>query len=203
VIELFEKKIDLTQYLFPPIAGFWKRLAAFIIDVVILAAIGQIIGWSASSFWFSVGPYGRFLGLAIVLVYFGLTYSRLFNGQTIGKRIFKLTVRDIGNKSISIRRSFLRISILVLPWLLNGWAVPFLRSEITRWFVILIVFGLGSVILYTFFFNRTTGQGLHDIICGTYVVSYDEEPIVFYPEIASVHKIVSAILIGFTLLWPA
>ena len=63
-----------------PIAGFWRRLAAWIIDSLLLGILGQSIGWTFSSFWFEVGPYGRFVGLFFILTYFGLMSSKFGKG---------------------------------------------------------------------------------------------------------------------------
>lgn len=41
----------------PPIAGFWLRVLAFLIDGAVLGVAGQVLGWSMSTFWFQVGPY--------------------------------------------------------------------------------------------------------------------------------------------------
>ena len=47
----------------PPIAGFWRRFLAWLIDSILLGLIGQLIGISFSSVLFSIGPYGRLIGL--------------------------------------------------------------------------------------------------------------------------------------------
>jgi|CXWL01.1.fsa_nt_gi uncharacterized RDD family membrane protein YckC len=66
---------------------------------------GQILGWSLSSFWFQIGPYGRIVGLLFILPYFGLMNSGVGKGQTIGKRLLKIAVRDGENKPIRLGRS--------------------------------------------------------------------------------------------------
>lgn len=192
-----ENKVD---YAFPQLAGFWRRIAAFLIDALLLGILGQIIGWSASSFWFTIGPYGRFLGLFIVLVYFTLLYSWISNGQTLGKRLLGIAVRDKNNKPVSIKRSLLRISILAFPSILNGWELPIFNNNILSWLIGIIVFGGIAVIVYTMLFNRGSKQGIHDLICGTYVVRLKGEGAADFPVAAKKHWIVSGILISITIV---
>jgi uncharacterized RDD family membrane protein YckC len=181
-----------------PIAGFWRRFAAFLIDGLLLGTIGQIIGWSASSFWFSVGPHGRILGFVIILLYFGLMNSKLCNGQTIGKRVLKTAVRDKNNELISIKLALLRTCILGLPIILNGWVLPVSGTNILTWLVGIIVFGLGVSIIYTILFNRSSRQGMHDLICKTYVVHLKSDPWYrdSFPQSSRKHWVVSGIIVA-------
>ncbi len=183
---------------FPPIAGFWQRLAAWIVDVLILGIFGQVIGWSLSGIWFQIGPYGRFVGLICILLYFGLMNSKAGNGQTIGKRLLKIAVRNADNTPISIGKSFLRITIIAIPMILNGWALPVLQEPVLQGLSSVIIGGLGLSILYTMVFNRGTRQGLHDLICKTYVVSLNGSPIEAFPKSSRIHWIISGVLIGLT-----
>jgi uncharacterized RDD family membrane protein YckC len=188
-------KTSKPDFTFPPMAGFWRRILAFIIDVLAIGIFGQIIAWPLSSFWFNAGPYGRILGLFIVFAYFGITYSKIFKGQSIGKRIMKIAVRDKANNTISLGRSLLRVSILAIPFLLNGWNLPLLNMTGIKWLVVVIVFGVGAAIVYTMLFNRRSRQGIHDLICGTYVVHLGVEPIELFPISSKKHWVVSGVLI--------
>jgi uncharacterized RDD family membrane protein YckC len=199
-INSIESTENNDDFMFPQLAGFWRRVAAFLIDGLLLGILGQIIGWSAPSFWFTIGPYGRTLGLIIVLAYFGLMYSKVSNGQTVGKRLLKIAVRDKNNKPLSIRRSLLRISILTFPALLNGWALPIFNNTIINWLVGIIVFGGIVTIVYTMVFNRGSRQGIHDLICGTYVVRLRGENIKAFPITAKKHWIVSGMLVAIVIV---
>lgn len=180
--------------LFPPIAGFWRRLGAWIVDVLLLGLVGQIIGWSLSFIWFRVGPYGRPIGLLFILPYFGLLNSKVGNGETLGKRLLKTAVRNSENEPIGIGRSLLRISVLTIPAILNGWALPILQRAVLQWIVAVTIFGVGGAVLYTMVFNRRTRQGLHDLICGTYVLHLTGEPIEVLPRTARVHLVICGVL---------
>jgi uncharacterized RDD family membrane protein YckC len=192
-------------YTFPPIAGFWQRFAAWLVDILLLGLAGQIIGWTLSVIWFQIGPYGRLVGLPFIICYFGLMNSRIGNGQTIGKRCVKIAVRDRNNQPISLGRSLLRISILAIPMALNGWQLPFFQSVVLQWLVAVIVFGVGSAIFYTMIFNRRARQGLHDLACGTYVVRLmgGKPPIESFPKTARVHLMVSGALIVLAMIGTA
>jgi uncharacterized RDD family membrane protein YckC len=200
VIDSSESTESSNDLIFPQLAGFWRRVAAFLIDGLLLGIPGQIIGWSASSFWFTIGPYGRFLGLIIVFAYFSFMYSKVSNGQTVGKRLLKIAVRDKNNKPLSIQRSLLRISILAFPALLNGWALPVLDNDILGWLISIIVFSGAITIIYTMLFNRGSRQGIHDLICGTYVVRLRGEGIEAFPIAAKKHWIVSGVLLAIVIL---
>jgi uncharacterized RDD family membrane protein YckC len=185
---------------FPHIAGFWRRLFAWIIDIAIIGIFGQIIGWSFSGFWFQIGPYGRFVGLFVVMLYLGLMNSKIGHGQTVGKRIVKISVRNEDNSQISLLKSFLRITIIALPLIFNGWALPVLQGPVMQGVGYIIVGGIGLALLYTMVFNRGSRQGLHDLICKTYVISLDEAPIETFPKANKIHWIISACLVGLAVI---
>ena len=181
---------------FPPIAGFWRRLLAWLIDTLILGLIGQLIGLIFSSFFFTIGLYGRFIGLALVIPYFGIMNSKIGGGQTLGKRVMKIAVRNKRNEPIELWRSLIRILLLATPMWLNGWALPIFQNSIVAWFVSILVFGLGGGILYTMVFNRKARQGIHDLLLGTYVVHLPRKPVESAPVTTRTHWIVTGIWIG-------
>jgi uncharacterized RDD family membrane protein YckC len=184
-----------------PISGFWRRLAAFIIDILLLGLVGQIIGWSLSSWLFRIGPYGRFIGWSILLIYFGLFNSVTGKGQTFGKRLLKIAVRDSEGSPIGLGRSFLRAFILTLPNMLNGWQLPIFQSIPTlAWIQVIIILSVGGVLIYTMVFNRGTRQGFHDLVCKTFVVHLPGEHIEAFPKVSRIHWIVSAVLICLSLV---
>lgn len=195
----YNTSIDITVepvFTLPPIAGFWRRLAAWIVDSLVLGIFGQVLGWSFSSLWFHIGPYGRIVGLLLILPFFGLMNSKAGKGQTLGKRLLNIAVRNRENKPIGVVRSFLRISVLAIPTILNQWTLPVFQIPVLQWLITVIIFGVGSAIIYTMVFNRKARQGLHDLVCKTYVVHLKGAPIEAFPQSASMHWIVSGVLIG-------
>lgn len=179
-----------------PVAGFWRRLAAWLVDTLILGLIGQLISLVLGTYLFQIGPYGRPLGLLLILPYFGVANSKIGGGQTIGKRLMKIAVRDESNSPIGLARSLGRTTLIALPALFNGWALPIFEGPILSWFVSLLVFGLGGSIVYTMVFNRKARQGIHDLLAGTYVVNLAGKPIASLPKSAQIHKVVVGAWMG-------
>jgi uncharacterized RDD family membrane protein YckC len=153
------------------ISGFWRRLFAFIIDVLLLGLCGLTLGFFCFDFLAGLGALGRLLGFGIALIYFGILNSSIGGGQTIGKRFAKIKVTDTDGRAISLPRSSWRYVILAVPFFLNNAPIPagLLTMPVTL-AVTLIVFGGGGAIVYLFVFNRRTRQSLHDLMAGTYVV---------------------------------
>jgi len=166
-----KEKVDKTW-----IAGFWRRLGAFIIDSIILGIVGYILGVFFSSWFIELGAWGRLLGFTIALLYFGLLNSKIFDGQTLGKKAFEIKVVDSNNNTIGVFKSFARYAILAIPFFLNGAQLPdnLLFSPL-KYLLAFLVFGGILAIVYLYIFNRKTRQSLHDIIIGTYVVNIDTD----------------------------
>lgn len=166
----------------PPVASIWHRSLAFIIDVVILGIFGHVSSWLLWSLWFQLGPHGRWVGIPIVLLYFGIFNSGLQRGQTPGKRFVKLAVRGPDNQPINLGRSILRTAIVATPVTLLGWSLPVFETDLFQWLQLSLALGLGSVLGYTFIYNRTARQALHDLVCQTYVVNLEGRSIPVFPN---------------------
>ena len=74
----------------------------------------------------------------------------------MGKRLMKIAVRNKNNEPIDLWRSIIRIIILYLPVLFNGWAIPFFQIPLVSWLASIIVFGFSGALLYTMIFNKKT-----------------------------------------------
>jgi uncharacterized RDD family membrane protein YckC len=194
-IELQANILPTSVFTLPPVASFWRRLVAWGVDTLLLGIAGQVLGWTLSSVLFQIGPYGRLVGLCFILSYFGLMNSCVGNGQTVGKRLLRIAVRDSENKPIPVSRSLLRISILAIPATLNQWTLPIFQIPILQWLLTVVIFGFGAAILYTMVFNRRARQGLHDLVCGTYVVHLTGKPIETFPQTAKIHWVISGVLL--------
>ena len=154
-----------------PVGGFWRRLAAFLIDSVTLGLVGMIAGFAMFDILAQLGPYGRVLGFAVALLYFGVLNSRIGGGQTLGKRALSIRAVTLDGQLMSLPRSLLRYSVLGIPFFLNNAPLP-LDVVMSPWsYVIsLIVFGGMLSILYLLVFNRATRRSLHDFAAGSWVV---------------------------------
>jgi uncharacterized RDD family membrane protein YckC len=154
------------------IAGFWRRWAAFLLDVLALGIVGWIAGLFLAETFIRLGAWGRLLGFSVSLVYFGVLNSRLANGQTLGKKLLKIKVVSRSGSPLSVASAFLRFLPIGAPWFLNNAQLPG-YILFSAWIYILgiLVFGVGLSVLYLYLFNRTSRQSLHDLIVGSYVVT--------------------------------
>ncbi len=163
----------------PPIAGFWRRVVAFLIDSIALGLVGQVLGWSLSDLWFEIGPFGRIVGQGIGLAYFGVMGSRLAGGSTLGKRVMGLAVGGLDGRPIGILRSLVRTFVWGLPLTLNGWALPIMANPVVSWVATVVVLGVGGAIALTMAFHR---RGLHDLLTDTYVFRVNAPPVAALPR---------------------
>ncbi len=159
-----------------PIAGFWRRLAAFAIDSLILGVPALLFGLALFRWAESLGNGGRLIGFVVALLYFGILNSHIGGGQTLGKRLFGIRVVRRDGEALSTTRSVLRFLVIAVPYFLNGlWfdvdtAAPKPLEYLLDVFLIVVVFGGLGAIAYLFVFNRRTRQSLHDIAVGSFVV---------------------------------
>jgi uncharacterized RDD family membrane protein YckC len=187
------------------IAGFWRRLAAMLIDWAILGVPCFAIGYVFLDRAIALGEQGRFIGFCISVTYFGLLNSSLYNGQTLAKWLLGLRVVGASGQPISIARTLPRAVVLSLPFFLNG-ASPtvffpeHLHASMMELQVaqILIVFGFGASIGYLYLFNRRTRQSLHDLFVESYVVKAEEagdvSPRIWQGHVAIVLALIAASL---------
>ena len=91
-----------------PISGFWVRIFAHIIDIILLGIIGVILSITLSGILIRMGIYGWVVSFGIVTLYYGLMNSRLTGGQTLGKMINNIRVSNLNGEPISVKRSLLR-----------------------------------------------------------------------------------------------
>ena len=156
----------------PVISGFWRRLGAFFLDVMMLGVLGQILGYFFFDELVAIGPWGRLLGWTVCVLYLGLMNSRLGGGQTLGKRLLRIVVVDRDGKLISVKRSLLRSGVLLTPLFLNGAQMPIENAPVILGYLLgLIVFAGNLVIIYLFIFNRGTRQNIHDMAVRTFVIN--------------------------------
>ena len=154
------------------LAGFWRRIFAFVIDALLTAIPCGVLGLVFYDFFTNHRADGILIGFALTLLYFAVLGSSVGAGQTLGHRLTGLEVVDEQGKPISLKRSALRYSILLVPILLSSELVPafarFGTNTAVDWLLSLGEFAL----LYLYVFNRSTRQSLHDLATKTYVVRF-------------------------------
>jgi len=102
------------------IAGFWRRIGAFVVDGFVLGIVGMILGLLFFDAFASIGAYAKLIGFAIALAYFGIGNSRIGGGQTLGKRYQGVRVVDGHDQLPTLPRSLLRYAVLGIPFFANG-----------------------------------------------------------------------------------
>ncbi|GAA61627.1 hypothetical protein P20652_3516 [Pseudoalteromonas sp. BSi20652] len=162
-----------------------------IIDTLVLGVLGYVVGLFLEDTFVQLGGWGRLIGFAVSITYFGVMNSSLSNCQTIGKKILNIKVVDSTNSTISLPKSFLRYSFLAVPFSLNGAQIT--NEALLSYLMYplsFIIFGGLLSISYLYIFNRVTRQSLHDLAVGTYVVNAEvssgELPSVWKPHLAVV-----------------
>ena len=178
------------------ISGFWRRIAALIIDFIILGLIGAILGGLFGDLFVKLGSYGRLLGYGIALLYFGSLNSSIGKGKTLGKRLMGIEVVNRQGNHISPGLSFLRFAILGAPFFLNN-TIHGECNIIINVLEFLIVGALGISIVYLFVFNTGTRQSVHDIILSTYVIKSPNTGEIPKKSVWKVHYVILALIISF------
>jgi uncharacterized RDD family membrane protein YckC len=154
------------------IAGFWQRVGAFLVDCVLLGAIGTVAGFFLTDEFVRLGAWGRLLGFSVAIAYFGTLNSGITGGQTLGKRLLKIKVVAKDGIPLSVPKSFLRFLPLGAPWFLNHAQLPdSALFSIWSYVVSIMIVGLGLSVVYLFVFNRPSRQSLDDLLVGSYVVA--------------------------------
>jgi len=94
------------------LAAWWKRLAALIVDNVLLYAVSTLVAIQATSS--SAATDLRVLAeLVLTFLYFG--YLNGVHGQTVGKRLFGIRVVDADTgELIGFRRGLARYGVVAL-----------------------------------------------------------------------------------------
>jgi uncharacterized RDD family membrane protein YckC len=123
-----------------------------------------------------LGVWGPAVGFCMALPYFAILNSGVSNGQTVGKRLMHLRVIDKSGGTISLWRSFVRYSVLAIPYFLNEMTLPVTRTpRVVPSLIAIVVTGVGGTTLYLVLFNRHTRQGIHDLTVGSYVADADND----------------------------
>ena len=153
------------------IAGFWRRLGAFAIDMLVLGAAGAVLGWLFHEQFARLGAWDRAVGFVVSLAYFGLLESAWGGGRSLGKRALGLQVVTRTGAMLGAPAAFLRSAIFCLAYFLNG--VGTAPRPGSAWITLVQAILIGALVVGVFYmllFNRRTRQGIHDLAVGAWVV---------------------------------
>jgi len=153
-----------------PFAGFWRRVAAFLVDGLIIGLVGYLLGRALFDVFVRLGPWGPCVGFVVALGYFVLQEGAR-SGQSLGKRLLGIRVVDAQGRVLRPTRGAARFVVLVAPYFLLGAALPMGVTTFAGGIPLALV-ALGGLIAlaYLLAFNRRTRQSLHDLAVGAFVV---------------------------------
>ncbi|UEG49321.1 RDD family protein [Ferruginibacter lapsinanis] len=150
------------------IAEFHKRLFAYMIDFFLLIIyLFSMIYVLFGGFSLGEGSIGFvFLVIFIPMIFYTLLTELWLNGQTIGKKIFKIKVVSLDGGEPTLSQYLLRWFMRFYEW---GFIVFFLFWGNATWgFMILFLGGITSIIIISASKNN---QRIGDIVAGTVVVN--------------------------------
>jgi uncharacterized RDD family membrane protein YckC len=153
------------------IAGFWRRLGAFLIDMLILGTVGVVLGWLFHDRLAALGQWGRAVGFFVALAYFGIMESRSGKGGSLGKRVLGLQVVTRTGAMLSPPAAFCRAALFCLAYFLNGISWKVMPGQ--EWINVAESMVIGILVIGVFYlllFNRRTRQSLHDLAVGAFVI---------------------------------
>lgn len=96
------------------VVGFWLRLITDILDVIFLGLFGALLALPLRGLFYSIGEDGLWIGLCITFLYTGILQSNIGHGQSLAKKLLKIQVLRRDGSYLSLPRSFLRYTIVML-----------------------------------------------------------------------------------------
>ena len=149
------------------------RMAAFLIDGLLAFGSGVLIYNLAFKNPAEMGDpkvIRPSMVFGFALLYFSFSDGAILKGQSLGKRLVNLRVQDRAGNYPSFIRACQRYLIIAAPLFLIATILPF-ELPFTQLKILTVIISsclLGAV-FYLFLFNGS-GQSLHDLTTGTYVV---------------------------------
>ncbi|MBP6113373.1 MAG: RDD family protein [Acinetobacter sp.] len=175
----------------PYIAGFWRRLTAFIVDILIAGFFCYIIASLLGSWVYKAPIIMSLIGYLLVTTYFGIFNSKINKGQSFGKMLMSIQVVDQNQQYMNLPVSLLRAAILYAPFCLMSWIVS--AHSTLSFLSSVILSSLFFAQIYLFLFNRSNRRCIHDSIAHTYVINDEVEHCDIKPT-WSLHFYVAGIL---------
>jgi len=177
-------------------AGFWHRFFAFLIDGIVVSILCFGMAEFFQSFLARSPMWAALLGFAVTTSYFAIFSSKVVDGQTLGMMATSVRVVAADGSTLSLQRSFLRYTILFVPFLLTS-ILPATTPSLIAYGYAAATTAAATAVVYLAIFNRRTGQSLHDLATQTFVVdSAGDGPV----HTAAFWKPHWAILVGLLIL---
>ncbi|WP_035098099.1 RDD family protein [Anoxybacteroides tepidamans] len=126
-------------------AGFWRRLAAHLLDSIIIGIPLAIISYVAT------GSIENNVITSILSVIYSIAVPIYWSGYTIGKRIMGVRIVKVNGEKL-------------------GFGAMLLRT-IVAYIIYFITFGIAFIISAIMVAVRSDKRAIHDFIAGTYVTT--------------------------------
>lgn len=176
------------------ISGFWRRMIAFVIDGIIVTAMGKGLIVLLGDFLEKMGASSAWIEFGLFVFYFGTLNSCIGGGQTLGKRLLAIRVVNVRGRDIRFSRAVLRAAILGSFLALSAIS-SVIVSENGMLINLLLHLVIGTGIVYFYVFNDITRQSLHDLLTDSFVVEADAEDVTVHLVIERKHYIVYSLLV--------
>jgi uncharacterized RDD family membrane protein YckC len=149
------------------------RFLAFIVDYGFFLVTGPIIYVGLDAIEKHSTLNQLIIAIVLLTVYLTLGNSKIFKGQTIGKKLLRIRTVDTEGNYLNVIKSLVRSLPIVL--LLNGYQIMFFIITEQNNLYILGFYGLTIILFGTIYFPllKLNRQGLHDIIVSSQVIPRD------------------------------
>jgi uncharacterized RDD family membrane protein YckC len=158
-----------------PVAGFWIRLLAFIIDLFLILGAFHLLSRSLPQIYWTLGKWSPYLNSALMFAYFVAFNGPFGRGRTVGKLLVRIRVSNYDGDPPTFRQAVIRTVVLMPAFVLVPVAQAFIGTpqgpgetyasllissapSIAIWLSTLVIVG----------FNPFK-QGLHDYLAQTLV----------------------------------
>ncbi len=176
----------------PPVAGFWVRCIACILDVILLGFFVYALVFVFKGQLFVLGKIAPYFGLAIIFCYSWLANGPVGKGKTIGKSLFNITTLRYDGQPLELKEALVRTLVQMEYWLVQYIIVLFFLHDVRSQTPLIISYTIVSLAAAFLIANAVLigvqpfKQGFHDLLARSYVAKdpsrLTEEQLVATPD---------------------
>ncbi len=159
----------------PPVAGFWVRCIAFILDVILLHFFAYGMVFIFKEQLFALGKIAPYFGLAIIFCYFWLANGPVGKGKTIGKSLFNITTLRYDGQPLELKEALVRTLVQLNYPLVQNIIIPFFLHDVRSQTPLMISYTIVNLAVAFLIANAVLigvqpfKQGFHDLLARSYV----------------------------------
>lgn len=168
-----------------PKSSIIGRGAALFVDWMLLRLLFSSIVRFFPDPVLALGPVAPWVGLALGWIYFGVGFSHITLGRTLGKLILRVQVADLKGPDLALGAAFVRSAVLLWPLpvllALRLAAEHYANVDPTSAFTAIEIFGYMALLGWLFgnlMFAAFDpfGRGVHDRLANSIVINAELEP---------------------------